>query len=1055
MIAKRIPREKGTSSIARLVRYMVAAVGDIDPNTWARTSNYILDTKESTIKGEKVASYRVTNCETDDPAAASILIEATQAANTRSKADKTYHLVFSFPPGENPSIEVLHAIEDELCAVIGYADHHRISAVHNDTDHLHVHVAINKVHPTGLQNIEPYFDKKRLMEACSKLEVKYGLERTNHGLSKARENEISDSVSLGEEQRPEQRLSRFRKYLSESYNLEVTELPEAKTKGELRKLSDYDSSSTKNPNQHELKDSENDRPDSIRLEPGQRPEQRSSGLREYLRKSYDIALTDPPEAKTLNSLRKLSGGRLDDTERPAPMLLPGDTHDDLQQGGKNLSERVRRPGNGNRADDGKNGRPRGIAADIEAESGIETLTGYVAREVAPSMRRASSWQEVHAAAAEHGLEVRTRGAGLVIGDAGLPLWAKASSCGRDLSLKALTDRLGSFEKNTQQQARKDGKGYVPKPRQAAPSSAALFTQYQRERQAKVVQRRAGLEQINRESLAFAGQVKSWGKTQRVLLKASSKGTTRAIMGQTIKQQADASRAANRAASGKRRQKLFEETSTPAWADWLAKQAEKGNAEALEVLRSQEQRARRWQGDLLTAAKADRAKAVVLDRLKPKARKDGTMAYSTVDGGMVIDRNTHVHAQKATTGAALVALEISSKRFEGQPLIVEGSAAFRDEVARLAGFHKMAVTFADPAMEEIRRQMAGQRTEDDFNKVGMFDTLVEHGAAPYEHKKGAKSSYFVTIVADTGEERTIWGVDLRRAVAESGAKVGDLVSVEHVDAQPVTLPTGENVLRNGWNITKAPKGEGESEHQTDPGGTADGHHGGTPAEQRSGPTFNTLVEHGSAPYQHKNGAKPSYFVTVKDEDGKERTTWGVMLADAMKDSGARIGDRVALSHEGAQPVTLPDGENVLRNDWTVTVAPSPQVTEKAKSEPAEQPKRTTQKPAPKQKPESLPPSDAPSEAVSNWINKRNEQRDKISSVDYHRVWNSEDAGNAIYQGRRKMEDGSEVLLLKKDDELLVKPSGARVVAKASKWKLGQAVQLDSRGRFKEQNHGVER
>ena len=54
----------------------------------------------------------------------------------------------------------------------------------------------------------------------------------------------------------------------------------------------------------------------------------------------------------------------------------------------------------------------------------------------------------------------------------------------------------------------------------------------------------------------------------------------------------------------------------------------------------------------------------------------------------------------------------------------------------------------------------------------------------------------------------------------------------------------------------------------------------------------------------------------------------------------------------------------------------------------------------------------------------------------------------------MEDDSEVLLLKKGDELLVKPAGPRVVAKASKWKLGQIVQLDSRGRFKEQNNGVE-
>jgi len=132
---------------SRIVRYMIAAQGGIEPESWQRTADYILDTKGATTQGEKVSSYRVTNCGTDDPGDATALIQATQAKNTRSKSDKTYHLVYSFPPGERPPLDVLHAIEDELCAAIGYADHQRISAVHIDTDHLHVHVAINKVHP--------------------------------------------------------------------------------------------------------------------------------------------------------------------------------------------------------------------------------------------------------------------------------------------------------------------------------------------------------------------------------------------------------------------------------------------------------------------------------------------------------------------------------------------------------------------------------------------------------------------------------------------------------------------------------------------------------------------------------------------------------------------------------------------------------------------------------------------------------------------------------------------------------------------------------------------
>ena len=288
---------------------------------------------------------------------------------------------------------------------------------------------------------------------------------------------------------------------------------------------------------------------------------------------------------------------------------------------------------------------RSIAADIEAESGIETLTGYAARELAPAIRKATSWQEVHAAAAEHGLEVNPRGAGLVIGDPGIPLWTKASSCGRDLSLKALTDRLGPFEASEQKQqsidqGRKQGsKGYTAKPRQSAPSSAALFGQYQRERQGNITARRDGLAQIKREGDAFKTQLQSWRNTQRMLLKVAAKGPTRRLMLATVKQQGDASRAANSKAMAGRRQQLFDATTTPAWVDWLVKQAEKGNVEAIDVLRSQEQRERRWQGDLLTAEKADRAKTIVLEHLKPKVRKDGTMAYHTVDGGMVIDRTT--------------------------------------------------------------------------------------------------------------------------------------------------------------------------------------------------------------------------------------------------------------------------------------------------------------------------------------------------------------------------------------------------------------------------------
>ena len=628
MIAHRINRERKASSPARLIKYMVATKGGIDPTSWERTADYILDSANGTTEGEKVASYRVTNCGTDDPADAAILIQATQAANTRSKAEKTYHFVYSFPPGEQPDLETLHAIEDELCAAIGLDEHQRVSAVHIDTDNLHVHVAINKVHPTGLQNIEPYYDQFRLMEACERLEVEHGLQTTFHGL-------------------------------------------EAKQR-------------------HQNRD--------IELLPAKAPEQRDSLFREHLRNAYDLSISKPPEAKTLNGLRKLSDTRL--------QRQSADKAEPVRIGAK--------------------------VASVEAQSGIETLTGYAARELAPAMRQATSWQELHGAAAEHGLEVRQRGAGLVIGEPDSGIWAKASNVGRDLSMKALTDRLGPFQPSERQaEAKANRKRYEPRPRRPDnPTTAGLFNQYQRERQAAILARRQGLDQIKRESAAFNAQVKQWSQTERMLLKVAGKGPTKRLMYGTIKQQADASRQKNRQSADARRQALFKQTTMPTWADWLTQQAERGNAEALAVLRDREERTRRWNGELLTADRADKAKAVVLDKLKPKARKDGTMAYSTIDGGMVIDRKTHVQAQKATTGAALVALELASKRFEGQALIVEGTDEFRLEVAQLAGMHGLKVTFTDPAMERMRRETAEHK---EMEKA--FQTEVY---APKDTKKGEAS-----------------------------------------------------------------------------------------------------------------------------------------------------------------------------------------------------------------------------------------------------------------------------------------------------------------------------
>ncbi|EJE6497447.1 relaxase/mobilization nuclease domain-containing protein [Salmonella enterica] len=90
-------------------------------------------------------------------------------------------------------------------------------------------------------------------------------------------------------------------------------------------------------------------------------------------------------------------------------------------------------------------------------------------------------------------------------------------------------------------------------------------------------------------------------------------------------------------------------------------------------------------------------------------------------------------------------------------------------------------------------------------------LVEHGAAPYQDKPNAKGSYFVKLESDNGKIRKVWGVDLERAVSESGAKIGDRIKVEHIGAVTVQLPDGQTAERNGWQIQVSPD-QGEAVHK---------------------------------------------------------------------------------------------------------------------------------------------------------------------------------------------------------------------------------------------------
>jgi hypothetical protein len=80
-------------------------------------------------------------------------------------------------------------------------------------------------------------------------------------------------------------------------------------------------------------------------------------------------------------------------------------------------------------------------------------------------------------------------------------------------------------------------------------------------------------------------------------------------------------------------------------------------------------------------------------------------------------------------------------------------------------------------------------------------LVAHGPAPYEHNPENRESYYA-VLERGGERQTLWGVDLERALAESGSQPGDMIALEVTGTEMVRLPDGTPAERHNWRVRDA-------------------------------------------------------------------------------------------------------------------------------------------------------------------------------------------------------------------------------------------------------------
>lgn len=172
------------------------------------------------------------------------------------------------------------------------------------------------------------------------------------------------------------------------------------------------------------------------------------------------------------------------------------------------------------------------------------------------------------------------------------------------------------------------------------------------------------------------------------------------------------------------------------------------------------------------------------------------------------------------------------------VVVRGTERFRREAwvaARSAGLEVRGYKPTDFEQERLARSLAArenrqevtsrrsesavdkpaERTREARTEQLLVGRLVEHGAAPYRNDPKEQASYYVKIETPRGD-RTVWGVDLARAMKESLSRpvAGDMVALRSLGRDSVTVKTpvrdvdgklvGQKDLdthRNRWIVEK--------------------------------------------------------------------------------------------------------------------------------------------------------------------------------------------------------------------------------------------------------------
>lgn len=188
---------------------------------------------------DRVAWVAVRNLPSDDPELAARVMRATARENVRIERP-VYHLTLSHSPDQHLDHDAVVAVADRTLRDLGLQEHQVLIVAHDDTEHQHVHLMINRVHPETGRAWHTGHDYARIEKSLRLQERELGLREVagRHYALPGQERHRGVELSSGERRIASRTGERpFGEHVQE---VARTDLQEARSWDELHgRLADY------------------------------------------------------------------------------------------------------------------------------------------------------------------------------------------------------------------------------------------------------------------------------------------------------------------------------------------------------------------------------------------------------------------------------------------------------------------------------------------------------------------------------------------------------------------------------------------------------------------------------------------------------------------------------------------------------------------------------------------------------------------------------------------------------------------------------------------------